>query len=111
MTLDNGLADRQSDSHSVILRCIEAFEKPVRGLWFEADSHIFHADAYSISPISIGCDDQVSGTIVDCAHRIGTIPKQVQDNLLKLDAIACDARKVVSQFCAHNHPVSLKSTQ
>lgn len=82
MTLDNGFAHRQSDPHAVILCRVETLEESVRGLRFETDSHIFYAKPYSISLIPIGRDDQVSTTIVDRAHRIRTIPKQVQDHLL-----------------------------
>jgi hypothetical protein len=53
MTRDNGPANRQSDSHAIILCCIEAFEGPVRGLRLETDSHILHAQAHSMSLISI----------------------------------------------------------
>ena len=97
MALDNGLAYRQSDSHAVFLCRIEAFEESVCGLRLETDSHIFHSKAHLIFPISIGRDDQVSRTIMYRAHRIGSIPKQVQGHLLKLDAIARDPRELISK--------------
>src|SRR5580704_224936 len=48
MTLDNRTADRQSDSHTPILRRVEGFEKFIRSLRFEADSNIAHAEAHPI---------------------------------------------------------------
>ena len=47
-------------------------------------------------------------TIVDRAHRVGCVSQQVQDDLLKLDAIARYLRKVVAQFNPQNHLASLK---
>ena len=69
MTLDNGPAHRQSDSHTIILCCVEGSEEPARGLRFKAYSDIFHAKSHTISLISFRSDNQVSRTIVDCAHR------------------------------------------
>src|SRR5580692_1803840 len=48
MTLDNRTADRQSDSHALILCRVEGFEESVRRLRFEADSNICHAEAHPV---------------------------------------------------------------
>src|SRR3954468_12735326 len=109
MILNNGPAHRQSDSHPIILCCVKGFEEPVRSLGFKTYSHVFHAKAHTISLVALGSDDQVSGTIADSAHRFRTISKQVEYDLLKLDAIAHDGRKVISQLCAQLHPASLES--
>ena len=61
--------------------------------------------------VPFGSDHQLPRTIVDGAHRIRGVQKQVQDDLLKLDTIARDRRKIVGKFRPQNHPVSLKFTQ
>src|ERR1700685_1945020 len=48
MTFDDRTADRQSDSHTFILRRVEGFEKLIRSLRFEADPNIAHAEGHTI---------------------------------------------------------------
>src|SRR6185369_11757119 len=71
---DNGSADRQTDSHSVVLCRIESFEELVRDLRCKTDSCIFYAKAYLILLNPIGSDEQLSRAIVNCAHRLRSIP-------------------------------------
>src|SRR6266446_3433522 len=111
MTLDNGATDAQSDSHTVILSCVERFEEPVGSLRIETDPRIFHAEEHPIAFVSFGPDQQVPRAIIDSIHRIRRIPDEVQDYLLKLDSVTCDKREVVGKLTSQNHPVSLKLTR
>src|SRR6266853_3215274 len=111
MTLDNGATDAQSDSHTVILSCVERFEESVGSLRIETDPRIFHAESHPIAFVSFGPDQQLPGAIMDGIHRIRSIPEEVQDYLLKLDSVTCDNREIVGKFTLHNKPVYLKLTQ
>jgi hypothetical protein len=57
--------------------------------------------------ISVGSDHQLPRTILDSAHRVRSIPDEVQDDLLELHPIAGHKREVAGKFGAHNHTVSL----
>jgi hypothetical protein len=48
MSLNNGTADREADSHAFILRGVKRFEKPVRDLRFEAHPNIGHVEAHPV---------------------------------------------------------------
>src|SRR5713226_5376514 len=111
MTLDNGATDAQSDSHTVILSCVERFEEPVGGLRIETDPHIFHAEEHPIAFASFGRDQQLPRAIMNGIHRIRSIPEEVQNYLLKLDSVTCDKREIVGKLRSQNHPVSLKLTR
>jgi hypothetical protein len=77
----------------------------------ETDSRIFHAKAHPIPLIAFGSDQQFSRAIVDSAHRIRSIPQQIQNDLLKLDAIADDGREVVRKLMPQTHTLTLELTQ
>ena len=98
MALDNRSANRYAYSHTIILRCIEGFEKSVYSLRVQTDSRIFHAKPHTIAFASFGSDQQLPRTVVDGAHRVGCVPDKVQDNLLKLNAISVDEREVSGKF-------------
>src|SRR5215470_5065697 len=111
MTLDNGATDGESNSHSVILRCVKGFEESVSKLRVETNPHIFYAEAHLIASFSFGPDQQLPPAVLDVAHRVRGIPQQVQNDLLKLNTIACDGREIVGKFRPQNHPVCLQFAQ
>ena len=88
---------------TVGLSGIERFEDLSRGLGRETDSRIFHTqpDLVSLSPFS--SDEQLSRAIVNCAHCIRSVPKQVQNDLLKLDAVTDYWREVLRKLIPQNH--------
>src|SRR5712671_3676408 len=110
MTLDNGATDAQSDSHTVILSCVERFEESLGNLRIETDPRIFHAEEHPIFFVSFGPDQQLPGAIIDGIHRIRSIPEEVQDYLLQLHVVTCDKREVVGKLISQNNPVSFKLT-
>src|SRR3984893_15725201 len=111
MTLDNGSTDGKADSHTATLSGIERLEEPARSLRLETRPRILHGQAHTIILVSFGSDHQLPRTIVDAAHRVQGVPEQVQDDLLKLDTIACDRRKAVGKFRSQHHPASLELAQ
>src|SRR6267378_3834271 len=111
MLFDNGARNRQANPHTVVLSCVERFEKPVGSLGIETDPRIFHAEERPIAFVSFGPDQQLPGAIMDGIHRVRTIPEEVQDYLLKLDSVTSDKRTVFGKLTSQNNPVSLKLTQ
>src|SRR6185295_9191351 len=98
MSLDDRAADRQADSHSIGLRCIESFKKFVRAFRREPDSRIAYAKMDPIALIPSGLDQQLLGATVNAHHRVRCVSYQVQDHLLELDTIADDQREVLREF-------------
>jgi len=77
---------------------VERLEEPVHTLRFETHPRILHDKAHTVAFVPFGSEHQLPRAIVDAAHRVRGVQKQVQDDLLKLDTIACDGRKVVGKF-------------
>src|SRR5260370_41832458 len=111
MALDNRATDGQPDHHAVALRRVEGFEEPVYALRIETHPRIPNDQAYTIALVPSGSDHQLSGAVIDVPHRVRGVPEQVQDDLLKLDAIAFDGRKVVGKLRPQNYAGSLKFAQ
>jgi len=57
MSLDNGLAHMQPDSHSLSLSCIESLKEFVRSFRCEAVPDILDAEADPIRPFAFGSDE------------------------------------------------------
>ena len=57
MTLDNGVANMQPDSHSIVLGRIESLEEFGRGFGRKADSNVSHRKEYLITSIGFGSDE------------------------------------------------------
>src|SRR5215469_2747891 len=56
MSFDNGMANMQPDSHSIVLGCVESLEEFVRSFRCEAESDIFDAEAHLVRPLPFGFD-------------------------------------------------------
>src|SRR5271154_1497874 len=65
---------------------------------------------WKLGPASVplGPDQQLPRTILDLSHSPLGISQQVEDDLLELDSIASDTRKIAGELGAENHPVFLK---
>ena len=61
MSLDDGAAHRQADSHSILLCRIESVEQPLCGIGSEPDPRVCHAETHLIILIHFGLDQQLSG--------------------------------------------------
>jgi hypothetical protein len=64
-----------------------------------------------IARVPVRSDSQLPWTVVHCAHRVRGVFEQVQNYLLKLDAIPCHDREIFGEFGPQNNPVSLEFAQ
>ena len=83
----------------------------VHALTIETDAGIPYRQTNAIGVFSFSSDQQLPRAIVHADHRVRGVAEQVEDDLLELDPIAVDRRKIVSEFRLKNDPVSLKVTQ
>src|SRR5215469_17921658 len=77
MSFDDRAAKRQADTHTSALRRVEGFEQPLKILRIDTATGILHAEAHTIVSFSVGSDQQLSGTVLDSNHRVGSIAEQV----------------------------------
>ena len=104
MSLDDGAADGESDSHAVALRRVERVEQLVHALTVEAHAGIPHGQAHMFAVFPFGSDQQLPGAIVHARHRVRGVAEQVQDDLLELDTVAGDGREIVGELGLKNRP-------
>ena len=77
----------------------------VRG---QANAGVANAQAHSATVLALSLDGQLSLSILHIDHRVAGIAQQIQDDLLELDSIPIDDRKIISQFHPQDHAISLK---
>src|SRR5262249_42376312 len=90
---------------------VKGIEKSAETLRVETYPHILDGKADLVAFDSFGRDEQLPGTIRNGTHRVRGVAQQVQNDLLELDAIACDQREIVSKFRTHDDAVSLQVSQ
>src|SRR3569833_4731244 len=97
MRLDDRAADREPHPHSMFLRRKERFEYP---LWmFYASAAITDFDLQSLSNMA---QAHFEGFVVrNTVHRFHAVAHQVDQNLLNLNAIDVDRRKVTVDLNIH----------
>lgn len=71
---NDGLAYRQAYSDPIGFRRIKRFKEPVRGLSGKADAGILYTKGYVVANVFLGSDDQLSRSIFNRAHRVGSVP-------------------------------------
>lgn len=98
MTLDDRAADGEADAHSLALCREERVKQALRIFSIEAYADIPYGYAQRVASAPLDADQHVSRTIVDGAHRIRGVVDEIQDDLLKLDAIANDFGQVVREL-------------
>ena len=111
MSLDDRAADEQPDAHAAALRRVEGIEQLVHALTVEPDAGIPDDHTHTVAILPFGSDQQLPRPIVDVDHRVRGVAKQIQDDLLELDAIAGDDREIVGELRLKNHAISLKVAQ
>src|ERR1700761_7924096 len=111
MALDDGATDRQANPHTATLRRVKRIEKFLHTLRFETRTGVPHRQAYAVVLVPFGSDQQLSRSIVDVAHRVCGVQEQVQDDLLKLNTIAGDRRKVARKFLSQDDLAPLQFAQ
>src|SRR5467141_1483454 len=108
MLFDDGTADGQSDAHSTALGRVKGLKELVHDVGLEANADILHRQAHTIAFVTFSSDEELPRTIVHADHRVRSIAEQVQDDLLKLDAIGGDERKIVGELRSERAEMSLK---
>jgi hypothetical protein len=96
VTLDDGSTDGQANSHAVILSRVERVEKPIHARRLETNPNVLHGQPHVICFVPFRSDQQVPRTALYAAHRVASVPHQVQDDLLKLHAISRDKQGIVN---------------
>ena len=75
MRLDDGTADGESNTHTVVLRTVERFEEPISGFGSEADAGILHDEPNVLVTILLRFDQQLPRSIFNFPHRVYGIAK------------------------------------
>ena len=70
VSFDDGSTDGQSDSHSVILGCIECVEQSISGRRIQAGANVFYGQSYAVWVVAFRSDHQVPRTILDVRHGV-----------------------------------------
>jgi hypothetical protein len=107
MTLHNRATDGEAYSHAAALGRVEGVEESVGVVSIESDARITDAQVY-ISCLDAGDDHELSRTIFDSAHGIARVQQQIEDHLLKLDAVAFHWRQTIGQLEAHSYTLDLE---
>src|SRR4026209_411609 len=108
MALDNRATNGRADSHAAALGSVERVEQFTLTPRFEAHARISDAQPHAVVLLPFDLDHQMSWTIVNAVHSVRRIADEVQDNLLKLNAIAHDWRKAVDELSLKVDSVSLR---
>src|SRR3984893_10710999 len=108
MLFDDGTADGQSDAHTTALCGEEGLKELVHDVGLQANADIPHRQAHTVAFVTFGSDEELPRTIVHADHRVSSIAEQVQDDLLKLDTIGGDERKIVGELRSEHEAVYLK---
>ena len=98
MSFDDRAADKQPDPHTATLGGVERFENFLEILRINAGPDILHAEAHAIVCFSPGSDQQLPRAVINTKHCVGSVPDQVQDDLLQRDTIADDKREVLGKL-------------
>src|SRR5882724_2810380 len=108
MPLDDAAADRKADPHPRALRCVERLEELFGLLRVDTDSRVDNRQPHGVIVLQLRPHQDLPCTIGDALHRVRCIEEQIEDDLLKLNAITVDVRKVVRELHLKGQPVSVK---
>ena len=98
MSLDDRATDGQPDTHTAALGGVEGFEQPLDILSIDTGAGILHAQTYTVISFSEGSNQELPGAALNTNHRVRGIAKQVQGDLLELNAVPDDRGKVLGEF-------------
>ena len=74
----------------------------------DTDSGVLHTQTRTIVTFRQGSNKQVTRAFVNISHRIRSVPKQIQDDLLELNTITDDRREVLGKVRPQGDTIPLK---
>ena len=98
MSFDDGAADGESDTHPVTFCCVEGVKQLVHDLRVDSDAGIPHGQAHAIAVHLCCFHQQLTRAIVHVNHGVGGVAEQIEDDLLELDTVAGNVRKIVGEL-------------
>src|ERR1700729_858129 len=107
MSFNDRVTDRQSHSHALGLRGEEAFEDAVPACRVKTNTGIRHVDDDVALIVELRTDGQDTGAVSDRTHRLDAVHDQVENDLLQLDPVSHDGRKLGSQVGLDGDAMSL----
>src|ERR1700722_10153618 len=103
MTLDDTLADGETQSGSVSLRRNERVENPGQILLADSWSGVLHRHPNSVDAGQFRADTQLPASINDRVHRFHRVDEQVGDKLLQLTSMTSKTGNFGRQLDAGHH--------
>ena len=111
MSIDDGAADVQAYTHSVAFGGVEGVKQLVHALGLEPAAGISDGHAHAITGLPGALDEQVPRPVVHVGHRVDGVTKQVENDLLQLDPVAGNGRKISGEFRLQRDAVALELAQ
>src|SRR3984893_2649670 len=94
MSFNDRVTDCQPHSHALGLRGEEAFEDAVPVCWVKTNTGIRHVDGDVALIVELRADRQDTWAVSDRTHRVDPVHDQVENDLLQLDPVSHDGRKL-----------------
>src|ERR1700733_9930709 len=101
MGVDDGPADRQPHPESAGLGGVESVENVLAAFRINAGPGISYRYDHTPRLGLLGADRQLSWTPLNQVHRFDRIQDQIQDDLLQLNAIPLDGKKILRKRRRH----------
>jgi hypothetical protein len=101
--LQNRAADGQSHPHSSGLGGVKGLEDSFVFSRIQAYPCVLHLDVDRRRSVGSGADDEFPRAVFHGRHGFGSIQDKIEQDLLKLDRIAQNRRKTISQLAPHDN--------
>jgi hypothetical protein len=94
MSFNDGVTDCQPHSHALGFRGEEAFEDAVPVCRVKTNTGIRHVDDDVALIVELRTNRQDTWAVSDRTHRVDAIHDQIENDLLQLDPVRRDGRKL-----------------
>ena len=111
MSFDDRFADRQAHTHPVGLCREEGIKNMLQVHGVKTNTGIRHANDDVASVVGLRPDRQDPRPITDCTHRVDAVHDEVKNDLLQLDSIGQDCRKIADIMQAASKAKHKRTTQ
>src|SRR5260370_38464773 len=98
MSLNDGAADGEPDTHTVAFRRVEGVKQLVHVLRIDAHAVVPDAQAHMIAVLAFGADQQAPRATVHILHRYGAVHAKFQAHLLNVDATTTRRTQLAGTF-------------